>query len=270
MIKGFPLCTYYPIFNWDQLNVYHEYCQFAWSQAKWASTKWCSSDYKHFSVFLNLVALNLFWCQNIRSFTVLDKSPISLSLWLFLSLVIPALFAILPDSSRLNELLFPISQWIHWDASFVCSGSACHRRSATHPRLLLLLPRCSSLPCRHRRPATRLCLLLLLPHRSLLPCRHLRPPTRPCLLLLQRLRGLSRQRPAHLLKHYLGWCCAAGALRWRAAMAAGACLWTAHAAAREGEDEPRQPKLAATERESAGGWGRRRPTSIHGTDEQVR
>ena len=118
----------------------------------------------------------------------------------------------------------------------------CHRRSATRPRLLLLLPRCSSLPCRHRRPATRPCLLLLLPHRSSLPCRHLRPPTRPCLLLLQRLRGLSRQRPAHLLKHYLGWCCAAGARRWRAATAAGARLWTARAAAREGENEPRPPE----------------------------
>ena len=118
----------------------------------------------------------------------------------------------------------------------------CHRRSATRPRLLLLLPRCSSLPCRHRRPATRPCLLLLLPHRSSLPCRHLHPPTCPCLLLLQQLRGLSRQRPAHLLKHYLGWCCAAGARRWRAATAAGARLWTARAAAREGEDEPRPPE----------------------------
>jgi len=68
--------------------------------------------------------------------------------------------------------------------------------------------------------------------------RHLRPPTRPCLLLLQRLRGLSRQRPAHLLKHYLGWCCAAEARRWWAATAAGACLWTARTVAREGEDEP--------------------------------
>ena len=65
---------------------------------------------------------------------------------------------------------------------------------------------------------------------------------RPCLLLLQRLRGLSKQRPAHLLKHYLGWCCAAGARRWRAATAAGARLWTARAAAREGEDEPRPPE----------------------------
>ena len=120
--------------------------------------------------------------------------------------------------------------------------SCCHRRSATRPRLLLLLPRCSSLPCRHHRSATRPCLLLLLPHRSSLPCRHLRPPTRPCLLLLQRLRGLSRQRPAYLLKHYLGWCCAAGAHCWRAATAAGARLWTARAAAREGEDEPRPPE----------------------------
>ena len=156
----------------------------------------------------------------------------------------------------------------------------CHRRSATRPRLLLLLPRCSLPPCRHRLPATRPCLLLLLPHRSLLPCCHLRPPTRPCLLLLQRLCGLSRQRPAHLLKHYLWWCCAAGARRWRAARAR---LWTARAAAREGEDEPRPPERERRsrgsrswplhrerERESAGGWGRRRPASIRGTDEQVR